>query len=208
MSLFFDYQHQGAVASMAFVVALGGDTNSGKTTICQFLERVFRSEPYNRRVLSMHLDDYFRCADDPHHVHLAQFDHHDWDSLNALDIDRFIDDLESNRDKYDLLLVEGFLILNIAYPSNGRDQVFDLIYYFDLPYDECHRRRITRRYDPPDPPGYFTEHVWNASVKAKVDALERWHNSTIHIINTSEQSFDEVQTRLLTNIGTALSNLS
>ena len=113
----------------ALVVGLGGVTNGGKTTMCHSLNRLFSSEKYNRRVISMHLDDYYRSSDDPHHVHLDEFNHHDWESLHALDIDRFLADIESNRDKCDLLLVEGFLIFNIPFSSND-GELFDLVYFF------------------------------------------------------------------------------
>ena len=77
------------------------------------------------------MDDYYHPTDDPHHIYLDKFGHHDWDSLNALDIDRFVSDFQSNRLKYCLLLVEGFLIFNISSLSQ-ENRAFDLAYYFDL----------------------------------------------------------------------------
>ena len=190
---------------MVLVVGLGGVTNGGKTTICRSLERLFSADPYNLRIISMHLDHYFRSPDDPNHVHLDEFNHHDWDSLNALHIDRFISDLETNRHRCDLLLVEGFLIFNIDYPSSQHNAVFDLIYYFDLSYDECLRRRLGRNYDPPDPKGYFIGHVWNASIKAKTDAINRFHLTQENFVNTGEEPFDQAEHRIINDIHKALS---
>jgi nicotinamide/nicotinate riboside kinase len=185
----------------ALIVGLGGVTNGGKTTMCNSLKRLFSSNKYNLHVISMHLDHYFRSPDDPNHVHLPEFNHHDWDSLNALDTNRFLNDIESNRLKCDLLLVEGFLIFNI---SNDNKNLFDLIYYFDLPYEECLRRRLGRNYDPPDPEGYFEGHVWHAYVKAKKDVFERFNDKNLVIVNTVEQSFDKIEENIVKDIEKAL----
>lgn len=189
------------VSQGALLVGLGGVTNGGKTTMCRSLERLFSAPEKDLRVSSMHLDHYFRSLDDPHHVHLKEFDHHDWDSLAALDVDRFLSDLQSKRQQCDLLLVEGFLIFSIDYNQRG----FDLMYYFDLPYEECLRRRSTRDYDPPDPPNYFVGHVWNASVKAKDEALRRFDPSAMSVVNTTEQSLEQIERRIVEDIQRALS---
>ena len=146
----------------------------------------------------MHLDHYFRSEDDPHHIHLPEFDHHDWESINALDIDRFIADVHMHRQKCDLLLVEGFLIFNIRFPSERG--IFDLLYYFDLPYEECLRRRLQRHYVPPDPPGYFQGHVWDAFVKSKKEALNRFQPCNLAIVNTEDESFESIEQRIVKDI--------
>lgn len=191
--------------SSALVVGLGGVTNGGKTTMCNSLERLFSSDKYNLRVISMHLDLYFRSPDDPNHVHLPEFDHHDWDSLHALDINRFLCDIEINRYKCDLLLIEGFLIFNIPL-STDKNFPFDLIYYFDLSYEECLRRRLGRNYDPPDPENYFQGHVWHASVKAKQEVIERFNQGKYLIVNTAEQSFEIIENIIIKDIEKALND--
>jgi nicotinamide/nicotinate riboside kinase len=187
-------------AQSGLVIGLGGVTNGGKTTMCQSLKRLFSSNKYNLRVISMHLDHYFRSPDDPHHVHLPEFNHHDWDSLNALDTDRFLVDIEINRYKCDILLVEGFLIFNIPIKLNNNKKLFDLIYYFDLPYEECLRRRLGRNYDPPDPENYFQGHVWQAYINAKNDAFQRFNNEKFLVVNTAEQSFDKIEENIVKDI--------
>jgi nicotinamide/nicotinate riboside kinase len=190
----------------ALVVGLGGVTNGGKTTMCRSLERLFSSDKYNLRVMSMHLDHYFRSPDDPHHVHLDEYDHHDWDSLNALDTDRFLVDIESNRSKCDLLLIEGFLIYNIPHSSNQRKDLFDLMYYFDLPYAECLRRREGRNYDPPDPKGYFQGHVWQAYTKAKEETFQQFKENKLVVVDTTKESFEKIEKNIVKDIEKAFSN--
>jgi len=188
----------------ALVVGLGGVTNGGKTTMCHSLKRLFSSNKYNLRVLSMHLDHYFRSPDDPHHVYLVEFNHNDWDSLHALDTDKFLADIESNRYQCDILLIEGFLIFNIPKLLNN-EQFYDLIYYFDLSYEECLRRRLGRNYDPPDPKGYFEGHVWQAFIKAKKEVFQCFNDRALVVVNTTEESFEKIEDRIVKDIETALS---
>ncbi|XP_035863446.1 nicotinamide riboside kinase 2-like isoform X1 [Sander lucioperca] len=44
-------------------------------------------------------------------------------------------------------------------------EVFDKSYYITVSYEECKRRRSTRQYTVPDPPGLFDGHVWPMSLK-------------------------------------------
>lgn len=185
---------------VAIVVGLGGVTNGGKTTMCRALEKFFSSESKHLRLKTFHLDDYFRLIDDPQHIYLTEYKTQDWDCLSALDLDRFVSDLKSDRDRYDLILVEGFLIFNI--PS---ESLYDLSYFFDLPYDECCRRRSERVYEPPDPEGYFQGHVWLAYLKAKKDAVEQMKTASFTLVDTTEESFETIQKNIIDGIENLLS---
>ncbi|CAM4760721.1 unnamed protein product [Rotaria magnacalcarata] len=187
----------------ALVVGLGGVTNGGKTTICRALKQLLPSSKHNLAVESLHIDDYFRPIDDPHHIHLDKFGHHDWDCLDALDIDQFIVDFQSVRLKCDLLLVEGFLIFNIPFLSKDH-HTYDLAYYFDLSYEECRKRRLKRNYNPPDPNGYFEEHVWGAYIKAKKEAFEQDKDVKLEIIDSTNQPLEKIQEKIIKDIESAL----
>lgn len=187
----------------SLAVGLGGVTNGGKTTMCRSLERIFSFNKFNLNVKTLHMDDYFRPNDDPQHVHLDKFDHHDWECLNALDIDKFIADLQSIRLQCDLLLVEGFLIFNLLSVSKD-NHLYDLGYFFDLPYEECRKRRLERNYDPPDPVGYFEGHVWNAYIKAKSEAFQKNKDIELQLVDTTKESFEEIQGKIIKDIESAL----
>ena len=184
--------------SGALVVGLGGVTNGGKTTLCQALHRRFSTDRYDLRVKTLHLDEYYRPDDDPRQIYLPKYQHHDWDCLNALDIDRFLRDLRTMCDRCDLLLVEGCLIFNI--PSLEGEAAFHLSYYFDLPYEECQQRRADRRYDPPDVDGYFEEHVWPAFLQAKRDILTSNRPVGVKVIDTSKEAFERVEESIARDI--------
>ncbi|XP_017161995.1 nicotinamide riboside kinase 1-like isoform X3 [Poecilia reticulata] len=59
-------------------------------------------------------------------------------------------------DELYILIVEGFLIFNHR-PLN---EMFDMRYFLEIPYDVCKKRRSMRVYAPPDPPNYFDGYVW------------------------------------------------
>jgi hypothetical protein len=62
------------------------------------------------------------------------------------------------------------LIFNIPIFSNKK-QSFDLIYYFDLPYEECLRRQVGKNDDLLDTKGYFQGNACHAYIKAKKEAF-------------------------------------
>lgn len=185
--------------SNALVVGLGGVTNGGKTTLCEVLNQRFSADRYRLRVKTLNLDEYYRPEDDSRHIYLAKYHHPDWDCFNAFDIDLFLQDLGTMRDQCDLLLVEGCLIFNIPSPF-----AFHLSYYFDLPYEACRERRVHRHYDPPNADGYFDEHVWPAFLQAKKNILSSNRHIGLKVIDSSKESFESLEERLVREIEAAL----
>ncbi|XP_072243779.1 nicotinamide riboside kinase 1 isoform X2 [Leuresthes tenuis] len=146
-------------------------TNGGKSTLSKSLHRKIP----NSCVIAQ--DSYFK---DDSVVPVDSNGFKQYDVLDALHMDKMMSDVDSWRadpdsflrqrglnpqpsstDKVCVLIVEGFLIFNYR-PLND---LFDKRYSLEIPYDVCKRRRSSRVYTPPDPPGYFDGYVWPMYLK-------------------------------------------
>ncbi|XP_074850862.1 nicotinamide riboside kinase 1 isoform X2 [Carettochelys insculpta] len=163
-----------------FIIGLGGVTNGGKTTLAK---RLWKQLP-NCSILAQ--DDFFKPESE---VEVDECGFKQYDVLDALymeemvasirswvknptaDPKRTCDSLKSTEDVH-ILIVEGFLLYNYE-PLN---EVWDRRYFLTIPYEECKRRRSTRVYQPPDPPGYFNGHVWPMYLKHRREMEENANN--------------------------------
>ncbi|XP_069481934.1 nicotinamide riboside kinase 1 isoform X3 [Ambystoma mexicanum] len=156
----------GVTTMKTFVIGIGGVTNGGKTTLANRLH----AQLPNSSLISQ--DDYFKPESE---VDVDDNGFKQYDVLDALNMETMMArvhscinnprDLlnsaqESGKDVC-FLIVEGFLLYNYK-PLND---VFSRRYFLTVPYEECERRRSTRVYEPPDPPGYFDGHVWPMYLK-------------------------------------------
>uniref|UniRef100_A0A8C2ZHC8 Nicotinamide riboside kinase 1 n=1 Tax=Cyclopterus lumpus TaxID=8103 RepID=A0A8C2ZHC8_CYCLU len=152
------------------VVGVGGVTNGGKSTLSNSLHQQIP----NSCLIAQ--DAYFK-------VDLNFFSLHSVEVLDALHMDTMMSEVDSWRrdpevflrrrglnperttppkdEEVYVLIVEGFLIFNHR-PLND---LFYKRYLMEIPYDVCKRRRSSRVYTPPDPPGYFDGHVWPMYLK-------------------------------------------
>ena len=73
------------------VVGIGGVTAGGKTTLCRSLVECLPS------VISLHMDNYYRTDYSEQLEYLEEYDKAfaNWDSVNAVDFERLVDDLET-----------------------------------------------------------------------------------------------------------------
>uniref|UniRef100_A0A1A8DWV9 Nicotinamide riboside kinase 1 n=1 Tax=Nothobranchius kadleci TaxID=1051664 RepID=A0A1A8DWV9_NOTKA len=149
------------------VVGIGGVTNGGKSTLAKSL---YEQIP-NSYIIPQ--DSYFKedCL-----VPVDRNGFKQYDTLDALNMNKMMTEVDSWRadplsflrqrglniksspaiKQVYVLIVEGFLIFNYR-PLN---ELFDKRYFLEIPYDVCKRRRSSREYSPPDPPGYFDGYVW------------------------------------------------
>lgn len=139
------------------IIGVGGATCSGKTSLATKLKENLKD------AVIFHQDKYFHPENDPRHVHVPELNHHNWDNLTAVDMERMHQDIletlksnETDQQSRRPLIVDGFLIYNYKPIAD----LCELRYFIHLTYEACLERRVKREYDPPDVPGYFEKIVW------------------------------------------------
>lgn len=123
---------------MAFVIGIAGGTASGKTTLCEKLEKQLSG----LRVCAIHMDTFFKWGALPTAVsHLSGKTYDDYNSPETVRWDEFHQAFEEAvSGGYDVVLVEGLLVLWDEY-LRGR---LDIRVFVDCRADERIVRRIRR----------------------------------------------------------------
>ncbi|XP_050300954.1 nicotinamide riboside kinase 1 [Anthonomus grandis grandis] len=185
------------------VVGISGATCSGKTTVAKELNKLLP----NSKIFCQ--DDYFFPVDDSRHTWIPELDHINFDIISSLDMEKMVLDVkqhmksktnntitETPMPEYDkqrnllqindchVVIVEGFCIFNYRPLA----ELCDLKYFFTLDFEECHRRREKRVYEPPDCPGYFDKCAWPEHLKQKEEVKREFNDVVYFDGNNSKQS--------------------
>jgi len=172
------------------VLGLSGVTNGGKTSLAARLKQNF---PHTH---VMCMDDYFWPENHENLVYVEKVDHCNWDDLTAVnfkqmknDLQQILEGIQKNPTKeMRLVILEGIMIFNYK----PLLPYFDKKYFFTLDKEECWQRRLTRVYNPADPPGYFDEVVWPMYQKHFKDVQS--HSDIVYLDGKKDgdEAFDQV----------------
>ncbi|KAG9350680.1 hypothetical protein JZ751_024569 [Albula glossodonta] len=165
---------------MKYIIGIGGVTNGGKTTLTN---RLIKALP---NCCVVHQDDFFKPQDQ---IEVGEDGFRQWDVITALDMEAMmntikgwaenpvkfarshgvsvspVSEVSDPEKEMHILIVEGFLLYNYKPLLD----VYDKCYYIAIPYEECKKRRSTRKYTVPDPPGLFDGHVWPMYLKHRAE---------------------------------------
>ncbi|XP_037326570.2 muscle-specific beta 1 integrin binding protein [Pungitius pungitius] len=197
---------------MKYIIGIGGVTNSGKTTLTK---RLIKTLP---NCCVVHQDDFFKKPDQ---IEVGEDGFRQWDVITAMDMEAMTNtvkgwienpvkfarshgvslssasDVANADEQTHILIVEGFLLFNYL----PLQDVFDMSYCITIPYEECKRRRSTRQYTVPDPPGLFDGHVWPMYLKHRSEMESSGLNiQCLDGLKSKEEIYNQVYAEIQNNL--------
>lgn len=150
------------------IIGISGCTNSGKTTLT---EQLVLNIPNSISIIQ---DDFYFLLNSGKLEYLQDLQSFNFDTPEAIDFEKLIDNVQVLKDsgKNEFIFVDGSLI----YWNDRLCKLFDQKYFLRLVKEECHSRRLKRKYESLDTPNYFEKCVWSEYLKYEQFCFTRYHD--------------------------------
>lgn len=149
--------------SEQLVVVIAGATCGGKSTIANNLSNIFDN------ISILHQDDFYH-TDYKYLESIPELNYHEWDKINAFNMDSMVDSIKSQSSKF--LILEGILLLE----DDRISELADLTFFLTMDKNDCWERRKLKSYLPPEPDGYFDKYAWPEYQKHLARVKKEKHN--------------------------------
>eukprot|EP00048_Salpingoeca_helianthica_P019288 m.244656 g.244656 ORF g.244656 m.244656 type:complete len:176 (+) comp32191_c0_seq1:70-597(+) len=140
------------MAARPLVVAIGGPSCSGKTSVCAQLASL-------RSWAFIHQDDFYKPIEQIPTIPGSGAA--DWDCPEGIDWVRMDQEMKLKSSEHCVCVVEGHML------SLRRDFQTTHFFYIDAPKEACAQRRATRSYDYEEPVDYFETTVWPCAQRTR-----------------------------------------
>ena len=164
-------------------ITISGATRSGKSTLTKNLKKKLRET--NRKVISIHLDNYRAYTLGGIRV-VDELGRRNWETSNNINFEALLLDLKKAKENADVVLMEGFCVLE----NKTIRETSHIVFHLDISKDQCRERRRRSKNSHPSKDWtfdqYFDEVIWPVHLEYKSRLHGSWKNDlySLNIIDS------------------------
>ena len=145
------------------IIAIGGCSRSGKTTLAEALVWHYRNQ--NQTAVALHQDDFVRKTSD---IPLIQ-DRTDWETPASIDFDKLAQTVQFYSAHFEVIVVEGLF----AFANSDLNERYDYGLFVEISKTTFRTRRAAETRWGKEP-AWFINHVWDSFQKYGQPPLSAW----------------------------------
>lgn len=151
------------------ILGIGGVSRAGKSTLANVIKNSAPDKYQSIKIIEQ--DAYTLPEKDLPQIN----DRIDWEHPSSINWEKLVQDVETSRNQYDLIIIEGIL----AYANSELNKLYDFAVFLTITKDTFMQRRIADGRWGEEPEWYIT-HVWHSYLQyglpnIKVLELEGTH---------------------------------